>query len=85
MPQSGFAGSLWGTSWAFVIAILPWILVLVPYAMWKARSLNVLQLGDPLATGVGLRVERERGKLILPAPDWPGPVWLQAAALASSA
>lgn len=66
------AGSLWGTSWAFVIAILPWILVLVPYAMWKARSLNVLQLGDPLATGVGLRVERERGKLIFASAGLAG-------------
>ncbi|WP_162988324.1 FecCD family ABC transporter permease [Brevibacillus laterosporus] len=58
------AGSLWGTSWTFVIAILPWILILVPYAIWKARYLNVLNLGDELATGVGMRVERERGKLI---------------------
>lgn len=42
------------------------------YAMWKARSLNVLQLGDPLATGVGLRVERERGKLIFASAGLAG-------------
>lgn len=66
------AGSLWGTSWAFVIAILPWILVLVPYAMWKARYLNVLNLGDTLACGVGVRVERERGKLIFASAGLAG-------------
>lgn len=65
------AGSLWGTSWAFVIAILPWILVLVPMPCGR-RVLSMLQLGDPLATGVGLRVERERGKLIFASAGLAG-------------
>lgn len=65
-------GSLWGTSWTFVIAILPWILILVPYAIMKARYLNVLNLGDTIATGVGVCVELERLKLILASAGLAG-------------
>ncbi|GGE58857.1 FecCD family ABC transporter permease [Priestia taiwanensis] len=58
-------GSLWGTTWHFVFALLPWVLILVPYAIWKSRYLNILNLGDPLAIGIGVRVERERMKLLM--------------------
>jgi len=58
------AGSIWGASWNFVYALLPWIIVLVPYAIYKARTLNVLSLGDQLAKGLGTRVEKERIRLL---------------------
>ncbi|BBI32961.1 FecCD family ABC transporter permease [Cohnella abietis] len=54
------AGSIWGTSWKFVLALLPWILILVPFVILKARALNVLSLGDHLAKGLGASVEKER-------------------------
>ncbi|TFE22662.1 FecCD family ABC transporter permease [Cohnella luojiensis] len=58
------AGSIWGANWNFVLALLPWVLVLIPYAIYKARTLNVLNLGDQLAAGLGTRVEKERLRLI---------------------
>lgn len=61
------AGSIWGTSWKFVGALLPWLLIIVPYVMYKAQSLNVLQLGDQLASGLGSAVERERLGLLVAA------------------
>ncbi|MNL62981.1 Iron-uptake system permease protein FeuC [compost metagenome] len=36
------AGSIWGTSWKFVLSLLPWILILLPYVIYKARVMNVL-------------------------------------------
>lgn len=57
------AGTIWGSNWKFVLALLPWLLVLIPYAMWKARVLDVLSLGDPAAMGLGAPVERERLRL----------------------
>ncbi|PDO10767.1 MAG: iron ABC transporter permease [Candidatus Reconcilbacillus cellulovorans] len=60
-------GSVWGTDWPFVWALLPWLLVLVPVALLKTRSLDMLGLGDVAATGAGVPVERERLLLLLAA------------------
>lgn len=61
---SWLAGSIWGSNWKFVFALLPWIVVLLPLAYYKARSMNVLNLGDQIAAGLGAAVERERLGLI---------------------
>lgn len=58
------AGSIWASNWKFVITLLPWILILVPYAMIKSRKLDVLSLGDELAYGLGTDVEKERMLLL---------------------
>lgn len=54
------AGSIWATNWKFVLALSPWLLVLLPFVWYKARVLNVLQLGEQPATGLGAPVEKER-------------------------
>ncbi len=61
------AGSIWGTNWKFVGALLPWLLVLVPYVLYKAQTLNVLNLGDQVATGLGASIERQRLGLLAAA------------------
>ncbi|MDW7650662.1 MAG: iron ABC transporter permease [Bacillota bacterium] len=61
------SGSIWGTNWKFVAAVLPWILLLIPFTIYKARYLNVLNLGDSTATGLGAAVEKERRTLLLTA------------------
>lgn len=61
------AGSIWGTNWKFVLSLLPWIAVLLPYVVLKARVLNVLNLGDHTATGLGALVGREQLKLLAAA------------------
>ena len=37
----------------------------LPFSLYKARYLNVLQLGDQLAAGLGTRVEKERRVLLM--------------------
>jgi len=54
------AGKIWGGDWRFVLALLPWIAVLLPFAFYKARVLNVLNLGDQASAGLGAPVDRER-------------------------
>ncbi len=61
------AGSIWGSSWKFVMALLPWLLVLFPYVLSKARMLDVLNLGDDVAYSLGASVERERRGLLAAA------------------
>ncbi|MCE7792867.1 iron ABC transporter permease [Salipaludibacillus sp. CUR1] len=64
---SWLAGSVWGTDWPFVWALLPWLLVLIPLVLAKASRLNLLALGEQVSTGVGVAVRKEQIILILAA------------------
>ncbi len=54
------SGSIWGANWDFVLALLPWLVTLIPLAIYRSRFLNVLSLGDHVATGLGVAVEKTR-------------------------
>lgn len=54
------SGNISGTDWRYALALLPWIVVCIPIAFYKARTLNTLHLGDETAQGLGTSVERER-------------------------
>jgi iron complex transport system permease protein len=59
------AGSVYGRTWEQVFSFLPWLIVFVPMALILARHLNILNLGDDVAKGLGTRVEWQRGLLVL--------------------
>ncbi|MGR6116469.1 FecCD family ABC transporter permease [Aeribacillus composti] len=61
------AGNVWGADWPFILAILPWIVILISFIAFRAQQLNLLSLNDPSAVGVGLKIERERITLLLAA------------------
>lgn len=65
-------GSIWGTNWKFVLALLPWIVVLLPFVFYKARVMNVLNLGEQTAIGLGAPVEKERLLLLAAAVGLAG-------------
>ncbi len=58
------AGSIWGSNWNFVLALLPWLVLLIPYVLTKSRVLDVLNLGDDVAYSLGASVEKERRRLL---------------------
>jgi len=58
-------GSLANRTWAHLAIVLPWALLGVPAALLCARLLNVLQLGDDLAAGLGLAVAPVRLLLLV--------------------
>lgn len=59
------SGDLWATQWQYIWALLPWFLILIPYILYKAHILNVMNLGSPVATALGIRANRERIILLL--------------------
>ncbi|MBU7586550.1 MAG: iron ABC transporter permease [Nostoc sp. TH1S01] len=59
------AGSVYGRTWEQVLALLPWLIVLIPTSLILARHLNALNLGDDVAKGLGTHVEWQRGLLVL--------------------
>jgi len=58
-------GDIWNANLSFVISLLPWMLILIPIAIKKGKALNVFHLGDDVASGLGTRVEVERGLLLM--------------------
>jgi len=59
------AGSIWGSTWSYVYALVPWLVVLLPIVFYKARVLDILVLNDITAIGVGTNVTKERKQLII--------------------
>jgi iron complex transport system permease protein len=54
-------GSLTGVDWEQVRIVAPWtVLIVLPSAIFGARYLNVLLLGERTASALGMRVERAR-------------------------
>ncbi len=58
------AGSIWGSNYQDVIIICLWLIVLIPYILYKSKVLDVLNLGDEISHGLGIDVEKERRYLI---------------------
>ncbi|WP_413926736.1 FecCD family ABC transporter permease [Clostridioides sp. ZZV14-6387] len=59
------SGSIWGTSWKYVIAVLPFIVVFMGITIYKAKYIDVLNLGDEVSTSLGVEVEKQRRRLII--------------------
>jgi iron complex transport system permease protein len=59
------AGSVYGRTWEQLFSFLPWLIVFIPLALIKAVELNILNLGDEIAQGLGSRVEWQRGLLLV--------------------
>jgi iron complex transport system permease protein len=58
-------GSLNGRSWEHVRPVGVALAILAPITLVLGRRLRLLELGDDTAKGLGVRVERSRGTLIL--------------------
>ena len=58
-------GSLANRTWDYVNLVWPWAVVCIPLALIMARPLNLLQLGDDIAEGLGLRVVRWRLLIVM--------------------
>lgn len=64
---SFLVGSMVGSDWEAVQLVLPWIALAFPLALLLGRPLNLLQLGDDMAEGLGLPVFRTRLLIFLVA------------------
>ncbi|MGE7842352.1 FecCD family ABC transporter permease [Lysinibacillus sp. NPDC093712] len=58
------AGSIWGSNWRFVLSLLPWLLILLPFIYSRSRVLNILNLGEITSIGLGASIEKERRWLL---------------------
>lgn len=57
-------GSLANRSWEHVDRLVPWFVIMLPVALLMARPVNLLQLGDDAASGLGMKVGHTRMLLL---------------------
>jgi len=57
-------GSIWGANWHFVLALMPWLCILLAVIMSKVRVLDVLVLGKETATALGVKIQNEQKNLL---------------------
>lgn len=58
-------GSVYGATWSGVYSILPVCIIAIPLLLYFARSLNSQELGDDVAAGLGVSVQKHRFVLLL--------------------
>ncbi len=58
-------GSVYGSNWQDVSILVPWTIALMTISFILARTINVQELGDTLAVGLGSAVQKKRFFLIL--------------------
>ncbi|WP_040984252.1 FecCD family ABC transporter permease [Oceanobacillus jeddahense] len=59
------AGNIWGDEWSFVFALLPWILMIIPFLFIKSSSLNIINTNDETAKSLGINLDKERFILLI--------------------
>lgn len=58
------SGSLWGSKWMYVGMLAPVVVILAGMAIYKNKVLDILNMGDEIATGLGIEVPKERKRLL---------------------
>ncbi|MGD1807112.1 FecCD family ABC transporter permease [Dapis sp. BLCC M126] len=66
-------GSVSGRSWEYIWPLLPWLFIFLPLAIFLAKDLNALFLGEEVAIGLGIPLDWRRSLL-----------WLTSVALAAA-
>ncbi|MDR6999541.1 iron ABC transporter permease [Neobacillus niacini] len=58
-------GTVYGSSWKNVATMLPWTVTFLIIALIAARTVNIQELGDEIATGLGGKVQKQRFFLLM--------------------
>jgi iron complex transport system permease protein len=58
-------GTVYGSNWKNVVTLLPWAVVFLIIAFAAARTINIQELGDDVATGLGSKIQRQRFFLLM--------------------
>lgn len=66
------SGTIWGSNWTFVWALTPWLVILIPLAIYKAKVLDIMTLSEASAISVGLNINRERRNFLIIAVTLAG-------------
>lgn len=65
MATVWLSGSIYSASWQQVLSMIPWMLIVIPFLIWKTPTLNLMQLSEESVIGLGLNPNRTRFLLLL--------------------
>ena len=51
------SGSIYSANWKYIVAMLPWLIILIPLIQKKAYLLDLFQLEETSITSLGVSVE----------------------------
>lgn len=57
-------GSLLHANWKYIVAVLPWFIILLPIILWKSSMLDLFQLEEGSTRSLGVSVGREQAILL---------------------
>ncbi|MED1467276.1 iron ABC transporter permease [Bacillus salipaludis] len=58
-------GTVYGSDWKNVSILIPWAVIFILIALIAARMINIQELGDEVATGLGGKVQKQRFFLLM--------------------
>jgi iron complex transport system permease protein len=58
-------GTVYGATWKNIAILAPWTIILLLISFVSARKLNIQELGDEIALGAGVLLQRQRVFLLL--------------------
>ncbi|AZK47595.1 FecCD family ABC transporter permease [Paenibacillus lentus] len=58
-------GSIYSANWKYIVAMLPWLALLIPIVVRKAYTLDLFQLDEDSVISVGVASEKEKALLLL--------------------
>lgn len=58
-------GTVYGSNWKNVATLLPWAVIFLIIALAVTRTINLQELGDEVATGLGGKVQKQRFLLLM--------------------
>lgn len=58
-------GTVYGSNWKNVATLVPWTVIFLIIAIVAARTINIQELGDEVATGLGGKVQKQRFLLLM--------------------
>nr|WP_242219324.1 iron ABC transporter permease [Bacillus cereus group sp. BfR-BA-01380] len=65
MAAVWISGSIYNANWKYIIAMLPWLIILVPIIQRKAYLLDMFQLEETSIKSLGISVGKEKSILLL--------------------
>lgn len=65
MIKVWMAGNIGNSNWSHVLALLPWLLVVIPFIYRCHMQLDILQLSDATTIAIGAPIYRIRGWLLV--------------------
>lgn len=61
------SGNVWGTDWPFILALLPWLILLVPYTIKQSKTMDIMLLAESTSISLGVDIKKSRFRLLIVA------------------